>query len=220
MLRDTFPANRAGAHNGPVTDGQFTGGQFGGGQAMDPCPQCGTTVAVHSISELAALAQMQLNRAQGLAPQQGSPQQGAPQQGWNAEPQAGPLPGWAGEPQAGPPPGSFARRSGGLDAGSLGDSIDQVIGDVALGAAARFIGKAVSRRLQRTVSDRIMPALAGQQAVLRTQIQIAEQHPDIRACLNDKVIFLAGGSRVLPMPNIGQLTTEQADSLVAQLRQG
>jgi hypothetical protein len=221
LLRDAFPANRAGAHNGPVTDGQFTGGQFGGGQVTDPCPQCGSTVAVHSISELASLAQMQLDRAQqGLTPQQGSPQQGAPQQGWDAEPQAGPLPGWAGEPQAGPPPGSFARRSGGFDVGSLGDSIDQAIGDVALGAAARFIGKAVSRRLQRTVSDRIMPALAGQQAVLRAQIQIAEQHPDIRACLNDKVIFLAGGTRVLPMPNIGALTTEQADALVAQLSQG
>jgi hypothetical protein len=192
------------------------GAPFGGGQATDPCPQCGTTVAVHSISELAALAQMQLNRVQ-----QGSPQQGAPQQGWNAEPQAGPLPGWAGEPQAGPPPGSFPRRPGGFDVGSLGDSIDQAIGDVALGAAARFIGKAVSRRLQRTVSDRIMPAMAGQQqAMLRTQIQVAEQHPDIRACLNDHVIFLAGGSRVLPMPNIAALTTEQADALVAQLSQG
>ncbi len=170
---------------------------------------------MHSISELAALAQMQLNRAQGVAPQQG-----APQQGWNAEPQSGPLPGWAGQPQAGPLPGSFPRRSGGFDVGPLGDSIDQAIGDVALGAAARFIGKAVSRRVQRAVNDRVMPALADKQAMLRTQIQIAEQHPDIRACLNDSVIFLAGGSRVLPMPNIATLTAEQADGLVAQLRQG
>ncbi len=204
-----------------MTDGQFTGGQFAGGQATDPCPQCGSTAAVHSISELAALAQMQLNRAQqGL-----TPQQGAPQQGWDAEPRSGPLPGgpgpgWAGQPQAGSPPGSWPRRIGDFDRGSVGDSIDQAIADVALGAAARFIGRAVSRRVQRTVSDRIMPAMANQQAMLRTQIEIAEQHPDIRACLNDHVIFLAGGSSVLPMPNIAALTTEQADGLVAQLRQG
>jgi hypothetical protein len=160
---------------------------------------------------------MQLNRAQGLTPQQGSPQQG-----WNAEPRSGPVPGWAGEPQAGPPPGtSFPRRLGGFDDSPLGDSIDGAIADVALGAAARFIGRAVSRRVQRTVSDRIMPAMADKgQAMLRTQIEIAQQHPDIRACLNDHVIFLAGGSRVLPMPNIAALTTEQADSLVGQLRQG
>ena len=62
--------------------------------------------------------------------------------------------------------------------------------------------------------------MANQQAMLRTQIEIAEQHPDIRACLNDHVIFLAGSSSVLPMPNIAALTTEQADGLVAQLRQG
>jgi hypothetical protein len=216
ILGRTFPAKRTGAHNRAVTDGQFAGGQFTPGQATEPCPQCGSAAAVHSISELAALAQMQLNRAQqGLTPQQGQPQQG-----WNAEPRSGPLPGWAGEPQAGPPPGSFPRRIGGFDDSPLGDSIDQAIADVALGAAARFIGRAVSRRVQRTVNDRIMPALADKQATLRAQIEIAQQHPDIRACLNDHVIFLAGGSRVLPMPNIAALTTEQADGLVAQLRQG
>ncbi len=35
------------------------------------------------------------------------------------------------------------------------------------------------------------------------------------------VIFLAGGSRVLPMVSISQgVTLEQADALVAQLREG
>ena len=56
-----FPAGTPRAHNGAVTDGQFTGGQ-----ATDPCPQCGSTAAVHSISELAALAQMQLDKMQGV----------------------------------------------------------------------------------------------------------------------------------------------------------
>ncbi len=194
------------------------GGQFTGGQATDPCPQCGSTAAVHSISELAALAQMQLNQTQPG----GVPQAGAPQQGWNAEPRSGPVPGWAGEPQAGPPQGigGWAGRTRDYDDSPV-DSIDQAIADVALGAAARFIGRAVAKRVQRTVSERVMPALADrQQATLRAQIAIAEQHPDIRACMTDKVIFLAGGNRVLPIPNLGALTTEQADMLVAQLRQG
>lgn len=209
-------------HNGPVTDGQFTGGQFPGGQipggqASDPCPQCGNTAAVHSIGELAALAQMQLNKLQG-----GIPQPGAAQQGWNAEPQAGAPPGWAGQPQAGPPPGSggWLGRTRSYDDSPV-DSIDQAIADVALGAAARFIGRAVAKRVQRTVSERVMPAVANnQQAMLRAQIAIAEQHPDVRACMTDNVIFLAGGSRVLPMPNLAMLTTQQADALVAQLQQG
>jgi hypothetical protein len=63
-------------------------------------------------------------------------------------------------------------------------------------------------------------ALAQRQALLREQIAIAQQHPDVRACMTDQVIFLAGGSRVLPMPNLGTLTAQQADTLVAQLRQG
>ena len=205
------------AHNGAVTDGQFMGGQFTGGQATDPCPQCGSTAGVHSISELAALAQMQLDKLQGAMPQPG-----APQQGWNAEPQSGPAPGWAAEPQAGPPRGSGGWLGRTRDYGdSPVDSIDQAIADVALGAAARFIGRAVSKRAQRTVSERVMPALADrQQAALREQIAIAQQHPDIRACMTDHVVFLAGGSRVLPIPNLGTLTTQQADVIVAQLRQG
>jgi hypothetical protein len=208
-----------------VTEGQFTGGQFTGGQATDACPQCGSTAAVHSISELAALAQMQIDKLQGGMPPSRAPQQGAPQQGWNAEPRSGPVPGWAGDPQAGPPPGSggWLGRTRTYDDSPV-DSIDQAIADVALGAAARFIGRAVAKRVQRTVSERVIPAMApmaaAQEATLRAQIAIAAQHPDIRACLTDSVIFLAGGNRVLPMPNIGTLTSEQADMLVAQLSQG
>ena len=217
-FRSAFPAGRTGAHNGPVTDGQFTGGQ-----TTDPCPQCGSTANVHSISELAALAQMQLDKLAG-----GAPQQGAGQQGWNAEPRSGPVPGWAAEPQAGPPRGSggwagrgsWGGRTGDYYGDSPVDAIDQVIGDVALGAAARFIGRAVSKRVQQTMNDRVIPALAQRQNLLREQIAIAQQHPDIRACMTDHVIFLAGGSRVLPMPNLGTLTAQQADMLVAQLQQG
>jgi hypothetical protein len=56
--------------------------------------------------------------------------------------------------------------------------------------------------------------------MLRTQIAIAERHPDLRACLTDQVIFLDGGSRTLPMPKLNTITVEQADAMVAQLRNG
>ena len=90
-----------------------------------------------------------------------------------------------------------------------------------LGEAARFIGRAIGRRVQRTYTERVQPTLAAHgEERLRTQIAIAERHPDVRACLNDGVIFLAGGQRVLPMPNLSTLTVEQADALVANLRSG
>jgi hypothetical protein len=172
------------------------------------------------------------------AQQQGwnaEPQAGAPQ-GWNAQPQAGPPPGWAAEPQAGPPPG---KRSGplpggwsknlGLGALSDADGLDDVVADIALGAVTRFIGRKVGRRvqqavtdrMQQVVTDRVLPAMAARQAALGDQAVIAERHPDLRACFTDKVIFLAGGSRVVPLDSAGGLlTVEQADALVAQLREG
>lgn len=207
-------------HNGAVTEQQLTA----------PCPQCGSTTAVHSISELADLARMKLGEGQ-QGPAGGSPT--GPQPGYLGEPQAGPLPGYAGQPQAGPPPGyagqplagplagGWSRRTGDFD-NPIGDGIDQAIADVALGAAARFIGRAVSRRVQRTMNERVLPAVANRaEQMQRTQIAIAERYPDLRACLDDKVIFLAGGTRTLPLPTLGPtLTMEQADALVAQLKAG
>ncbi len=89
-------------------------------------------------------------------------------------------------------------------------------------AAVKFIGRKIGRRVQRAYTERVVPALAArQEAMLREQIAIAERHPDLRACLTDQVIFLAGGSRVLPMASIGgSLTVEQSDALVARLRSG
>ena len=107
---------------------------------------------------------------------------------------------------------------------------------IVMGAAAKFVGKAIGRRVKRAYEERVVPAMAArqeamagrqeamagrQEAMLREQIAIAERHPDLRACLNDQVIFLAGGSRVLPMSSVtGGITIEQADALVVQLRNG
>ena len=68
----------------------------------------------------------------------------------------------------------------------------------------------------------MLPAMAAKQdAMLREQIAIAERYPDLRACLTDNVVFLAGGSRVVPMSSLSRgFTLEQADAVVAQLRNG
>jgi hypothetical protein len=138
------------------------------------------------------------------------------------------------EPQAGPLPTSRGRRSSyqprsysGGDT-SIGDSIgDDIAGAVlgaAAGAAARFLGRQASRRLQDRLTQQVMPAMAAKQqnmqTMLQTQIAIAERHPDLSACLNDQVIFLNGGNRTLPMPNLMTVTVEQADAMVARLRDG
>jgi len=186
---------------------------------------------VHSIEELAAMARSRLGQLQGNPAGQpgwaGQPQTG-PQPGPAGQPQGGLPPGWAAEPQAGAPPGPGGRRSSysppsrsygsdfsGDGPGSLGDDV----AGAAMGMAARFIGRAISRRMQDKVSQALPAMMAKQEAMLQEQIAIAERHPDLRACLADQVIFLAGGSRTMPMNGVmTNLTVEQADAVVAQLR--
>jgi hypothetical protein len=192
-------------------------------QSTVPCPRCGSTGQVHSITELADLARIRLGQMQPGNP--GVPPQAGPQQGWAAEPQAGPppgSPGYSGVPGPGPVPGfRSARRGMGYDQGSVADSIGDALGEAAAGMAAQFIGRAIRRRVQRTVEERVMPTLgAAHQDSFREQIAIAERYPELCACLTDKVVFLSGGTRTQPLPNLGTITLQQADILVAQLRAG
>jgi hypothetical protein len=83
-------------------------------------------------------------------------------------------------------------------------------------------GGAIGRRVKRSYEERVVPAVgAKQEAAMREPIAIAERHPDLRACLTDNVVFLAGGDRVVPMSSLRRgFTLEQADAVVAQLRIG
>ena len=136
--------------------------------------------------------------------------------GYPSAPWQGPPSGYTGQQRPGPRSSRSWESSG--DGSSLGDDV----ADVVLTAATKFIGRAIGRRVKRAYDERVVPAMAAkQEAMLREQIAIAERHPDLRACLTDQVVFLAGGSRVLPMAGlIGRLTLEQSDALVAQLRDG
>jgi hypothetical protein len=187
------------------------------GQSGAVCPQCGSATAVHSIDELVAMTQSRLNAQQPPAGQGGGQQQG-------------PAPGWAQEPTAGSPQGGW--QNGGWQNGGwrgnqgYGDyrdnnSVGDDIAGLAMGAASRFLGRAIGRRVERAMTEKIMPAMQarGQQS-LAAQQAIAQRYPDLRACLTDKVIFLAGGSRTAPMDsiNLSKVTLEQADAMVAGLR--
>lgn len=180
-----------------------------GYQQTGACPRCGSTADVHAIQELAALARAQL----GELPQ---PYPGA---------SPGALPGYMQEPTTGPIPDPYGYPGRGgyrPDLGSGADSYSpgQDLADLAMSEAAKFIGRRVGRRMRRA-ADRVQPTVAAKNTeVLRTQIAIADKYPELRACLGDSVIFLAGGYRVLPMPDLSALTMQQADDLVATLRAG
>jgi hypothetical protein len=184
------------------------------------CPRCGNAANVHSIEELAGMARMRLAQMQpggGGMPPPGPGPGGGAQQGWAAEPQAGPLPGPGGRPSYTPP----MRDTTSADYSS-GDGLSALEGDIAgavVGAAMRWAGRAAARKIGSKFNAAVPAMMAKQEAMLRQQIAIAERHPDLRACMTDQVIFLAGGSRTAPFTSATtSMTVEQSDALVAQLR--
>jgi hypothetical protein len=200
------------------------------GQVGAVCPQCGSAAAVHSVEELAAMARGRLGQdAPGYQmPTSGFPSP-SPSPGFPSAPAPPPPPDYSAER---PPPGYTGQRHPGSRAsgsrpsgsweGSSDDSVEDLVAGIVMGAAAKFVGRAIGRRVKRAYDERLVPAMAArQEAMLREQIAIADRHPDLRACLTDQVIFLAGGRLVLPMSSVtGGITVEQADALVARLREG
>jgi hypothetical protein len=146
--------------------------------------------------------------------------------------QGGPPPAQPPGYQAGPQPDVLAgpeswqsqppRRSRSWDSGSAADTFEDAIGEAVLGAATKAIGRVIGRKMRQAYNERIAPAMAArQEAVLNERVAIAQRHPDLRACLRDQVVFLVGGTRVLPLASAMQVrTVEQSDALVAQLRGG
>jgi len=105
----------------------------------------------------------------------------------------------------------------------------QEIANTVLGAAFKFAGRSIGKRMQRAYEERIGPALEARAAQARQQWQqsrdeqaaIVERYPDLRGCLRDQVVFLDGGSRSVPITEIRMpVTLAQADALVARLRAG
>jgi hypothetical protein len=164
-----------------------------GTQQQDACPRCGSTADVRSVQDLVDMY--------GQA--QGNPMPG---RGPNQQYGSGPGPG----------PSSVGRDW------SVDTSPDQEIANIVLGAAGRFLGKALKNRMQRVAEERIVPTLNARAEQQRQDMAaIAQRYPELRACLRDQVIFLAGGTRTVPLSQVSlpQVTLAQADAIVAQLRQ-
>ena len=156
--------------------------------------------------------------------------QAGPQRGQQPGYQAGPPPAQPPGYQPGPQPDVLAgpeswqaqppRRPRIRDITSGADTFEDAIGEAVLGAATKAIGRVIGRKMRQAYNERIVPAMAArQEAVLNERAAIAQRHPDLRACLRDQVVFLVGGTRVLPLAGaMGVRTVEQSDALVAQLR--
>jgi hypothetical protein len=189
---------------------------------QDACPRCGSTAEVRTVQDLVNMyGQMQGNPMQGPGPYQQGPgpsQQSGPQPFYGPESGSGPEPFYGPESGYGPGPGRVPGRDWSVDT-----SPDQEIANIVMGAAGRFIGRAIKNRMQRAAEERIIPTVNARAEQSRQQMQaIAQRYPELRACLRDQVIFLAGGTRVVPMsevPNLTQVTLAQADAVVARLRQ-
>ncbi len=134
---------------------------------------------------------------------------------------SGPAPGPYAQPWYGPESGSGSAATTNRD-WSVDTPPDQEIANLVLGAAGRFIGKAIKNRMQRVAEERVMPTLNARAEQQRQEMAaIAQRYPELRACLRDQVIFLAGGTRTVPLSEVSlpQVTLAQADAIVARLRQ-
>jgi hypothetical protein len=143
----------------------------------------------------------------------------------------GPAPGYQGPDYPGyqgPDYPNNRRSRPTMDSG-FGDDPVQDIANAVLGAAFKFGGRGLGKRIQRAYEEKIGPALEARAAQARQQSQqsrdeqaaIVARYPDLRGCLRDQVVFLDGGSRSVPITEIRMpVTLAQADAIVNRLRGG
>ena len=81
--------------------------------------------------------------------------------------------------------------------------------------------------MQKTIQERVVPAMQAKAAQAQQQWQqsradqaaIVQKYPDLRGCMHDQVVFLQGGTSVVPVSEIRMpVTLAQADALVDRLR--
>ena len=191
---------------------------YGTQQAV--CPRCGSGAQVRTVAELFDM----LNGMQDQAMQRG---QQAQQQGPYGDGQGYAFAG-EGYSDYGPA-GTRSSQPGNFDnpifdaGGDIGGDITNAV----MGTAFRFVGRAIGKRVQKTIQERVVPAMQAKAAQAQQQWQqsktdqaaIVAKYPDLRGCMHDQVVFLEGGSRVVPISEIHMpVTLAQADALVDRLR--
>jgi hypothetical protein len=193
---------------------------YGTQQAV--CPQCGSGAQVRTVAEL-------FDMLNGMQDQARQPGQQAQQQGPYGDDQGYAFAG-EGYSDYGPA-GARTGRPVNFDNPLLGagGDIGGDITDAVMGTAFRFVGRAIGKRMQKTIQERVVPAMQARAAQAQQQWQqsrsdqaaIVAKYPDLRGCLHDQVVFLEGGSQVVPISEIHMpVTLAQADALVDRLRAG
>jgi hypothetical protein len=133
---------------------------------------------------------------------------------------SGPAPGYQG------PDYPNSQRRGPTIDGVFDDPVQEIAGAV-LGAAFKFAGRGIGKRMQKAYEERIAPVIEAKTAQARQQWQpspddqaaIVQRYPDLRGCMHDQVLFLEGGSRTVPITDIRMpVTLAQADAIVSRLR--
>lgn len=205
---------------------------YGYGMQQAVCPRCGSSAEVRTVAELFdmlnGMQDQAMQRAQGM--------------------QQGPYPGPGGPGGQGGPDGyggqgytyaggySEYNQPGGAgqyrprqsyDNDSFTGDIGQDIANVALGAAGKFLGRAIAKKAQKAFQDRVVPAMQAKAAQAQQQMQqsraeqpaIVAKYPDLRGCMHDQVVFLEGGTKTVPIKEIPMpVTMANADILVGRLR--
>lgn len=149
---------------------------------------------------------------------QGAPPQQAPQGGQGYT--------YAGGYSDSGRPGQPNRYRPSSDTEFTGD-IGQDIANAVIGGAGRFLGRAIGKKVQQALQERVIPAMQAkaaqaqqrQQQARDDQPMIVQRYPDLRGCLRDQVVFLEGGTKTVPIRDIPMpITLANADALVSTLR--
>jgi hypothetical protein len=119
-----------------------------------------------------------------------------------------------------------SRRDGfGFDA--VRDGLADDVGGAVMGAALGFAGRALAKRMKKAYDEKIAPAMAARAAQMQQQSEqsraeqdaIVARYPELRGCMTDRLIFLDGGYKTVPLSELTMpITLAQADAVVTRLR--
>jgi hypothetical protein len=123
---------------------------------------------------------------------------------------------------------NMSRRDG-FDA--VREGLDGDIGGAVMGVALGFAGRAFAKRMKKAYDEKIAPAMAARAAQVQQQTQqqseqsraeqdaIVARYPELRGCMTDRLIFLDGGYKTVPLSDLTMpITLAQADAVVTRLR--
>jgi hypothetical protein len=108
-----------------------------------------------------------------------------------------------------------------------GDSAADDIGAAVLAGVFGFAGRALAKRMRRAYDAKLGPAMDAKavrwqqqwEQAKAEQDQIVARYPDLHACMKDKVVFLDGGAKTVPVKELKvPVTMAQAEAVVARLR--